>query len=96
VRDQKFTFVRQGVVLAFENGEPSAKSTERQMKYVDITQSEEMPVLSTYEKAELIRSLEDSQVLITRGEGKTFKPGEFGKWMRDQMLEIRAGRKRAL
>jgi hypothetical protein len=75
---------------------PVAKFTERQMEYVDITQPEEMPVFSTDEKAEFIRSLEDAQLRIARGEGKTFKPGEFGKWVHDQMRELRAGRKRAL
>jgi hypothetical protein len=74
----------------------AAKSTERKMEYVEITQSEEMPVLSPKENAELIQSLKAAQARIAKGEGIVFKPGEFGQWMRAQMKEHRSNRKRAV
>jgi hypothetical protein len=71
----------------------AAKSTERKMEYVQITQAEEMPVLSPEEKAEFIRSLEEAQAQIDRGEGIVFKkPGDFGKWMKEQLAFYRANR----
>jgi hypothetical protein len=73
-----------------------AKSTERKMEYVEITQAEEMPVLSPEEKADLIQSLKDAEARLSKGEGTTFKPGEFGKWMRERMKEHRSNRKRAV
>jgi hypothetical protein len=64
---------------------PAPKSTERKMEYVQITQAEEMPVLSEVEKAELLQSLKDAEARIDRGEYVEFKPGEFGKWMRERL-----------
>jgi hypothetical protein len=74
----------------------AAKSTQRKMEYVQITQAEEMPVLSPEEKAELIQSLKDAEARLANGEGIIFKPGEFGRWMRERMKEFRSTRKRAL
>jgi hypothetical protein len=74
----------------------AAKSTERKMEYVQITQAEEMPVLSDAEKAELLQSLKDAEARLANGEGIMFKPGEFGKWMRERMKEYRSNRKRAI
>jgi hypothetical protein len=71
----------------------AAKSSERKMEYVDITQAEEMPVLSAEEKAEFIRSLEEAQSQIDRGEGIVFrKPGDFRKWMKERLAFYRANR----
>jgi hypothetical protein len=71
----------------------AAKSTERKMEYVEITQAEEMPVLSDAEKAEFIRSLEEAEAQIDRGEGIVFKkPGEFRKWMKQRIAHHRANR----
>jgi hypothetical protein len=74
----------------------AANATARRMEYVQITQAEQMPVLSDEEKAELIQSLKDAEARLDKGEGITFKPGEFGIWMRDQMKEHRSNRKRAV
>jgi hypothetical protein len=74
----------------------AAKSTERKMEYVEITQAEEMPVLSDAEKAELLQSLKDAEARLANGEGIVFKPGEFGQWMRDRIKEHRSKRKRAV
>ncbi len=74
----------------------TAKSTERKMEYVEITQAEEMPVLSADEKAELLQSLKDAEARLANGEGIMFKPGEFGQWMRERMKEHRSNRKRAV
>jgi hypothetical protein len=71
----------------------TTKATERKMEYVEIAQAEEMPVLSLEEKAEFIRSLEEAQTRIDRGEGIVFKkPGDFGKWMKVQLAFHRANR----
>jgi hypothetical protein len=74
----------------------TAKTTERPMEYVEITQAEEMPVLSDAEKAELLQSLKDAEARLANGEGIVFKPGEFGQWMREQMKEYRSNRKLAV
>ncbi len=74
----------------------AAKSTERKMEYVEITQAEEMPVLSAEEKAELLQSLKDAQARIAKGEYVAFKPGEFSRWVDERMREHRARRKRAV
>ena len=66
---------------------PDAKSTERKMEYVEITQAEEMPVLSPEEKAELIDSLHEAQAQIARGEGMAFAPGEFAEWIKIQFKD---------
>lgn len=66
---------------------PAPKSTERRMEYVEITQAEEMPVLSDEEKAELIASLHEGLAQIERGECLTFAPGEFGEWIKRQFDE---------
>jgi hypothetical protein len=63
----------------------AAKSTERKMEYVEITQAEEMPVLSAKEKAELLQSLKDAEARLARGEYVEFKGGEFGQWVRERM-----------
>jgi hypothetical protein len=69
------------------------KPAERQMEYVEITQAEEMPVLSSQEKAELIASLEEAQAQIARGECLTFEqPGDFGKWMKERRAFHRTNR----
>jgi hypothetical protein len=71
----------------------AAKSTERKMEYVEITQAEEMPVLSEADKAEFIRSLEEAGAQIDRGEGIVFKrPGDFRKWMNERIAFHRANR----
>jgi hypothetical protein len=75
---------------------PSAKPMNRRMEYVDITQAEEMPVLSDTEHADLIQSLEDAELRLEAGEGITFKSGEFGDWMRERMKAHRSNRKRAV
>jgi hypothetical protein len=69
-----------------------AKSTERKMEYVEITQAEEMPVLSAKEKAELIQSLKDAQERIARGEGIDLGPGGIGRWLRERPERARAER----
>ncbi len=74
----------------------AAKSAERKMEYVEITQAEEMPVLSAGENAELLQSLKDAEARLANGEGIVFKPGEFGLWMRERMKEYRSNRKRAV
>jgi hypothetical protein len=74
----------------------AANATARRMEYVQIMQAEEMPVLSDEEKAELLQSLKDAEARLDKGEGVMFKPGEFGKWMRDRMKEHRSNRKRAV
>jgi Na+-transporting NADH:ubiquinone oxidoreductase subunit NqrF len=56
------------------------------MEYVQITQAEEMPVLSDEEKAEFLQSLKDADAAIDRGECVEFKPGEFSKWMRERLV----------
>jgi hypothetical protein len=67
---------------------PAPKSTERQMEYVEITQAEEMPVLSEEEKAELIASLKEAEAQIERGECLHFASGEeFGDWIKQQFDE---------
>jgi hypothetical protein len=73
-----------------------ATSANRKMEYVEITQAEEMPVLSDTEHTDLIKSLEDAELRLEAGEGITFKPGEFGDWMRERMKEHRSNRKRAV
>jgi len=68
------------------------KSTERRMEYVEITQAEEMPVLSEQELAELMASLERSREQISRREGLRLKPDEIGPWLRatlDQAVQRR-------
>ncbi len=71
----------------------AAKSAERKMEYVEITQAEEMPVLSPKEKAEFMRSLVEAEAQIARGEGISFKkPGDFGKWMKERLAFHRANR----
>ena len=74
----------------------AAKSSERKMEYVEITQAEEMPVLSPKETEELLQSLRDAETRLANGEGIVFKPGEFGQWMRERMKEYRSNRKRAV
>ncbi len=74
----------------------ATKSSERKMEYVEITQAEEMPVLSSKETAELLQSLKDAEARLANGEGIVFKPGEFGQWMRERMKEYRGKRKRAV
>jgi hypothetical protein len=74
----------------------AAKSPERKMEYVEITQAEEMPVLSAKEHADLIQSLKEAETRLARGEGIMFKPGEFGTWMRARLKEYRSNRKRAV
>lgn len=74
----------------------ATKSSERKMEYVEITQAEEMPVLSSKETAELLQSLKDAEARLANGEGIVFKPGEFGQWMRERMKEFRGKRKRAV
>jgi hypothetical protein len=74
----------------------AARMTERKMEYVQITQAEEMPVLSEQEKAELLQSLKDAEKRLDNGEGIMFKPGEFGQWMRERMKFHRSNRKRAV
>jgi hypothetical protein len=64
---------------------PTANTTARRMEYVQITQAEEMPVLSGDEKAELLQSLKDAEAAIDRGEYVEFKPGEFSKWMSERL-----------
>lgn len=75
---------------------PARKSTERQMEYVEITQAEEMPVLSAEEKAELLQSLKDAQARIERGEYVEFGPDEFSRWVDERMRSYRARRGRAV
>jgi hypothetical protein len=66
----------------------AAKSTERKMEYVQITQAEEMPVLSAEEKAELIASIKEAEAQIERGESLRFESGEaFGDWIKTQFDE---------
>ena len=74
---------------------PAPKSTERRMEYVEITQAEEMPVLSDEEKAELIASLKEAEAEIDRGEGVRLAPDEIGPWLQamfDQALQRRHGK----
>jgi hypothetical protein len=69
----------------------ASNPADRKMEHVDITQSEEMPVLSSKEKSEFVRSLQDSQAQIERGECVRFKkPGDFGKWMSERLAFYRA------
>jgi hypothetical protein len=68
-------------------GKTGAKSSERKMEYVEITQAEEMPVLSAAEKAELIQSLKDAEAEIENGDCLKFAPGEFGDWIKQQFDE---------
>jgi hypothetical protein len=75
---------------------PVPGSTERAMEYVEITQAEEMPVLSDAERADLLQSLKDAEARLDRGEGIVFQPGAFGSWMRERIKELRSSRRRAL
>jgi hypothetical protein len=72
------------------------KPTERKMEYVEITQAEEMPVLSAEEKAEFLQSLKDAEARIAAGEGIVFKKGEFGRWMHERLEFHRSNRKRVV
>jgi len=61
---------------------PEPKSTERRMEYVEITQAEEMPVLSAEEKAALIASIEEAEAQIARGDCLSFESTEeFADWI---------------
>ena len=72
---------------------PATKSSDRPMQYVEITQAEEMPVLSAEEKAEFMRSLEEAEAEIARGDCVVFKkPGDFTKWMKERIAFHRASR----
>ena len=74
---------------------PASKSTERRMEYVEITQAEEMPVLTDEEKAELIASIREAEAQIDRGEGIRLSPDEIGPWLQamyDQALQRRHGK----
>jgi hypothetical protein len=67
---------------------PASKPTERRMEYVEITQAEEMPVLSAEEKAELIASIKEAEAQIERGECSHFASGEeLGDWIKKQFDE---------
>lgn len=52
------------------------------MEYVQITQAEEMPVLSEQEKAELVASIREAEAQIDRGECVTLEPDAIGPWLR--------------
>jgi hypothetical protein len=66
----------------------AAKSTERKMEYVEITQAEEMPVLSAKEKAELIASIKEAEAQIDRGECLSFESmDEFADWIDSRFKE---------
>jgi hypothetical protein len=63
------------------------------MAHVETTQADAMPVLSAKEKAEFLRSLEEAQAQIERGEGIVFeKRGDFTRWMEDCLAQHKASR----
>jgi hypothetical protein len=70
-----------------------ARSSEREMEYVQITLAEEMPVLSAEEKAELIASIEEAQAGARRGEGLLLKSEEIGPWLRAGLEQARQRRR---
>ena len=70
----------------------AAKSGERTMEYVEITQAEEMPVLSPEEKAELIASIKESEAQIARGDFIELSPEEIGPWLRAGLEKARQRR----
>jgi hypothetical protein len=72
---------------------PASKPTERRMEYVEITQAEEMPVLSAEEKAELIASLVRARGEASRGEGISLRPEEIGHWLRAGLERARQRRR---
>jgi hypothetical protein len=72
---------------------PASKPTERRMEYVEITQAEEMPVLSAEEKAELIASLVRARGEASRGEGISLRPEEIGPWLRAGLERARQRRR---
>jgi hypothetical protein len=74
---------------------PAATSTEREMEYVEITQAEEMPVLSAGEKAELIASIERSRAEFASGDYIELKPDEIGPWLRAGLEKARQTRRNA-
>jgi hypothetical protein len=70
----------------------TVKSTERRMEYVEITQAEEMPVLSALEKAELIASIKEAEAEIARGDSTVLQLDEIDPWIKsmfDQALQRR-------
>jgi hypothetical protein len=71
----------------------AAGSTEREMEYVEITQAEEMPVLSDAERAALIASIEEASAAALRGEGLLLKPDEIGPWLRAGLEQARMRRR---
>lgn len=71
----------------------ATKSSDRPMEYVEITQAEEMPVLSAEEKAELLASIERSRAQITQGQGTLLKPDEIGPWLRAGLERARQRRR---
>jgi hypothetical protein len=65
----------------------TVKTAERRMEYVEITQMEEMPVLSDQEKTELIASIKEAEAQIDRGEGTLLKPDEIEPWLKGMYEE---------
>jgi hypothetical protein len=63
------------------------------MEYVQITQAEEMPVLSPDEKTELLLSLHKARAQVASGEGVRLKQEEIGPWLRAGLDKARQKRR---
>jgi hypothetical protein len=72
------------------NSKITSKHRTRRTTMVPVTTMEEVPVLSEEERAELLRSLKQSEERIARGEAVEYDPATF----KDRLIGIYRSRKR--
>ncbi|MGL4636809.1 MAG: hypothetical protein ACRCWF_12575 [Beijerinckiaceae bacterium] len=73
----------------------AVKSADRPMAYVDITQAEEMPVLSLAEKTALVDSVEESRAQLAKGDYIELASEDIGPWLRAGLEKARQQRRDA-
>jgi hypothetical protein len=72
------------------NSKIASKHRTRRTTMVPVTTMEEVPVLSEEERAELLRSLKQSEERIARGEAVEYDPAAF----KNRLIGIYRSRKR--